>query len=297
MWSNVVALDESKPHTLPSGVTFFRVNESLVGRGNIQADKFILAIQVFNPDSLEAVNARLSDDRRVVIVTIPDPDKFVHENRQSVAHQLSLAVTGGAVSEDRVRQNYLSSLSKGYSQADEHYADTEIDIDIPMKKVFCILPPGIKGSNAYFNDGELDFFVLTFQTRKMLTTFVLDFSDVSDKSQLQPYPYVLTNLFDLEDLKFQGLTVLKQNDDKGGELVTDIANVCGGETAEEYSMRIINKVSCMSSKGLFVCFQVIIDGTTRQNDIRPNGAAGRRAKKFNAFDNMSPTGNKSLRNP
>ncbi len=79
--------------------------------------------------------------------------------------------------------------------------------------------------------------------------------------------------------------------------MTDIGNVRGGEMAEDYSMRIINKVSCMSSKGLFVCFQVIIDGTTRQHDICPNGAAGRRAKKFNAFDNMSPTGNKSLRNP
>jgi hypothetical protein len=39
----------------------------------------------------------------------------------------------------------------------------------------------------------------------MLTTFVLDFSNVSDKSQLQSYPYVLGDLFDLEDLVFQGL--------------------------------------------------------------------------------------------
>ena len=56
-WSNVVALDEAKPHALPSGMTFFTVNKSLVGKGNIQADKYILAIQVFNPDSLETVTA------------------------------------------------------------------------------------------------------------------------------------------------------------------------------------------------------------------------------------------------
>jgi hypothetical protein len=41
--SNVVALDEAKPHTLPSGTTFFRVNESLVGKENLQVDKYILS--------------------------------------------------------------------------------------------------------------------------------------------------------------------------------------------------------------------------------------------------------------
>jgi hypothetical protein len=66
-WSNVVALDEAKPHTLPSGMTFFRVNESLVGKGNLQVDKYILAIQVFNPDSLATVTAHLSNDKRVVM--------------------------------------------------------------------------------------------------------------------------------------------------------------------------------------------------------------------------------------
>jgi hypothetical protein len=95
-WSNVVVLDEAKPHTLPSGMTFFRVNESLVGKGNLQVDKYMLAIQVFNPDSLATVTARLSNDKRVVIVTMPDPDKFIHKNRTNVAHQLAMAVTGDA---------------------------------------------------------------------------------------------------------------------------------------------------------------------------------------------------------
>ncbi len=162
-WSNVVALDEAKPHTLPSGTTFFRVNESLVGNGNLQVDKFILAIQVFNPDLLATVTSRLSDDKRVVIVTMPNPDKFIHENRTNVAHQLAMAVTGnarGVSLEECVKQNYLSFLTIGSSQADEHQADAGIDIDIPMKKVFYILPPGIEGLNAYFNDGELDFYCL-----------------------------------------------------------------------------------------------------------------------------------------
>ncbi len=162
-WSNVIALDEAKPHTSPSGMTFFRVNKSLVGKGNLQVDKYILAIQVFNPDSLTTVTACLSDDKRVVIVTMPDPDKFIHKNRTNVVHQLAMAVTcnaRGASLEQCVRQNYLSSQTTGSSQADEHQADADIGVDIPMKKVSCILPPGIEGSNAYFNDGELDFYCL-----------------------------------------------------------------------------------------------------------------------------------------
>jgi hypothetical protein len=71
-WSNVVGLNENKPHALPYGMTFFRGNKSLVGKGNLQVDKYILAIRVFNPDSLATVTARLSDDKRVVIVTMPD---------------------------------------------------------------------------------------------------------------------------------------------------------------------------------------------------------------------------------
>jgi hypothetical protein len=94
---------------------------------------------------------------------MPNPDKVIQKKRTNVAHQLAMAVTGnarGASLKERVRQNYLSFLNSGSSQADEHQADADIDINIPMKKVFCILPPGIKGLNAYFNDGELDVYCL-----------------------------------------------------------------------------------------------------------------------------------------
>jgi hypothetical protein len=51
-WSNIVSLDESKPHLLPPGMTFFRVIESHVGKRNVLVDKYVLCIQVYNPDSL-----------------------------------------------------------------------------------------------------------------------------------------------------------------------------------------------------------------------------------------------------
>jgi hypothetical protein len=117
---------------------------------------------------------------------------------------------------------------------------------------------------------------------------------VSDKSQLQSYPYVLGDLFDLKDLAFQGLPITVQSTDEGEELVTNAADqLQDGESAESFCMRIINKVSSMASKGLFVCFQVIIDSTMKQHDIHTNGWTVRRNKKFTAFDNMQLTGNKS----
>jgi hypothetical protein len=128
----------------------------------------------------------------------------------------------------------------------------------------------------------------------MLTTFVLDFSNVSDKSQLQSDPYVLGDLFDLKDLAFQGLSVTVPPTDEGEELATNVMDqLQDGESAESFCMRIINKVSSMASKGLFVCFQVIINGTMKQHDIRTNGSTARRNKKFTAFDNMQLTSNKS----
>jgi hypothetical protein len=114
---------------------------------------------------------------------------------------------------------------------------------------------------------------------------------VSDKSQLQSYSYVLGDLFDLEDLAFQGLSI--QSTDEGEGLVMNIVDqLQDGESAESFCMRIINKVSSMAPKGLFVCFQVIIDGTIKQHDIRTNGPTARRNKKFTAFDNMQLTGDK-----
>ncbi len=90
-WSNIISLDENKPHLLPSGVTFFRVNKSHVGKWNVLVDKYILCIQVYNPDSLTTITARLSDDKKVIIVTMLDPDKFVHKQRNELALRLAAA--------------------------------------------------------------------------------------------------------------------------------------------------------------------------------------------------------------
>jgi hypothetical protein len=60
--SNVVVLDDVKPHTLPLGMSFFRVNNSVVDGKNIRVNKFILAVQCFSPDALDIMPAHLSAD-------------------------------------------------------------------------------------------------------------------------------------------------------------------------------------------------------------------------------------------
>jgi hypothetical protein len=75
--SNVVALDDMKPHTLPLGMSFFRVNDSIVEGKNLRVDKFVLGVQVFSPGAPDITSARLSDDKLVVILTVAGPDKFV----------------------------------------------------------------------------------------------------------------------------------------------------------------------------------------------------------------------------
>jgi hypothetical protein len=96
-WSNIVSLDENKPHLLPSGMTFFRVNESHVGKWNVLVNKFVLFIQVYNPDSLTMITACLSDNNKVIIVAMPGPDKFVHEQHNELALRLAAAVADGCI--------------------------------------------------------------------------------------------------------------------------------------------------------------------------------------------------------
>ena len=44
-------------------------------------------------------------------------------------------------------------LNDAVRMLEANYASAD-DIDLAMKKVYCLLPPGIVGSNAYFNDGD-----------------------------------------------------------------------------------------------------------------------------------------------
>jgi hypothetical protein len=130
---NVVALDDAKPHTLPLGMSFFRVNNSVVDGKNIQVDKFVLAVQYFSPDTLDIMSAHLSADQLVVILTVAAPDKFVQDAHQDIAYQIATSIHPYHQLKKPVSINYVASMTGAYSKADEHLSIEDSNIDAAMK--------------------------------------------------------------------------------------------------------------------------------------------------------------------
>ena len=108
-FSNIVALDDKKPQDLPLGLTFFKVNGSLVDKKNIRVDKYVLSVQCFSPDALDITSAHLSNDRHAVILTVAAPDKFVQDARLDIAHQIATCLDPNRALEKEVELNYFAS--------------------------------------------------------------------------------------------------------------------------------------------------------------------------------------------
>ncbi len=109
-----------------------------------------MAVQCFNPDALDITSAHLSADQLVVILTVAAPDKFVQDACQDIAYQIATSIHPDCQFEEPVSINYVASMTGAYSKADEHLSIEDSDINIAMNRIFCVLPPGVRGSNAYF---------------------------------------------------------------------------------------------------------------------------------------------------
>jgi hypothetical protein len=326
-FSNIVALDNKKPQDLPLGLTFFKVNGSLVDKKNIQVDKYVLAVQCFSPDALDITSARLSNDRHAVILTVAAPDKFVQDARLDIAHQIATCLDPNRALEKEVELNYVASMTAAYGKADKLLPVEDSDTDIAMKEILCILPPGVQGSNAYFNDGRIN---------------------LNDRRQLQAFPFIHTEQFDSTDLINAGLTLYhtlahgpeainssaqqasrapasvakdetshRNNaranliDESFGDTPLDGSNegdhasgtaafgatkdhwlkvevdIPEGLSPEDYCLDVLNNVSSQRSKGYFVCFQIPVEGTNASYDILTNGRAESKSAKDAAFAHMT----------
>ncbi len=154
--SNVVALDNVKPHTLPLGMSFFRVNDSIVEGENLRADTFVLSVQVFSPGALDITSDRLADDQLVVILTVAAPDKFVQDAQLEIAYQMAASIHPDHQIEEPVSVHYLVSMTAAYSKADEYQSVEDSDTNLAMKLIYCVVPPGVQGSHAYFNEERIN---------------------------------------------------------------------------------------------------------------------------------------------
>ena len=228
---------------MPPGFTFFRVQQSQVKASNMRVDKFVLLLQVSNPNALKRTSAHLSDDKRLVIISMANPDKFVHNHRKAIASQLaktlayasSLAATAAATTaavapETQIEENYISSMSASYSSAVEHLTVENSDINLAMRKLYCVLPPGVMGSNEYFNhDGELVVCCLHLLSRphQHAAHHLLDVIQ-NDDCQLQAYGVVVTDPVDLDEVSENGMSFEEFDDpkiDSDGRFLTIKANV------------------------------------------------------------------------
>ena len=77
-------------------------------------------------------------------------------------------------------------MTAAYGKANKLLAVEDCDTDATMKEIFCILPPGVQGSNAYFNNGRIN---------------------LNDRRQLQAFPFIHTKQFDSNDLLNAGLSL------------------------------------------------------------------------------------------
>ena len=84
-----------------------------------------------------------------------DPDQFGHNHCNDIARQLAKAITpDDEEPKIQVKENFVSHISTAYFKATERLRVEDIDIDLAMKKMYCVLPPDIRGSNEFFNDGD-----------------------------------------------------------------------------------------------------------------------------------------------
>ncbi len=133
--------------------------------------------------------------------------------------------------------NYVASMTGDYSKADKHLSIEDSNIDIAMKQIFCVLPPGVWGSNAYFNKGRIN---------------------VNDHLQLQAFPFIHAKQFNSIDLLRAGLglhSFIPQSNPSNRDTVDDAATTATtkpdlwakvdtdiqGQETKDYCLEVLNR--------------------------------------------------------
>jgi hypothetical protein len=101
--------------------------------------------------------------------------------------------------------NYVASMTGVYSKANEHLSVEDSNINIAMKQIYCVLPSGGGGSNAYFNEGTIN---------------------KKDHLQFHVFPFIHAKQFDSIDLLRAGLglhSFYPQRDPSNRDPVDDTA--------------------------------------------------------------------------
>ena len=122
---------------------------------------------------------------------------------------------------------------------------------------------------------------------------------MNDKFQLQAYPFVVTDPVDLDELGMHGLDLMEFADKEpraDGKILTIKSNQLTDmnkvkESASTYVLDQFDSMYGDRDKGLFVCFQVVIEGTAKQHDIRQNRTRATKTAREKAFAARHRIGN------
>jgi hypothetical protein len=118
-----------------------------------QCNKFVLGIQVTNPNAIKTTLACLTDDCCGIVVKIAARDKFFHEQLIGIGGMLG-SVMGN---KEQVTTNFISSLTAAHTNAVARYEDEGGETDLALKEILYILPAGTCRTNEYFNGGMSSF--------------------------------------------------------------------------------------------------------------------------------------------
>ncbi len=164
-------------------------------------------------------------------------------------------------------------MSSLYSNAVEHLTVEKSNINLAMKKLYYVLPPGLLGSNEYFNhDGESSVFCLHLSRPRQHAhhLFILDTIPnpiKNDSCQLQAYGVVVTDPVDLDEVGLNGMEFEEFAEGIVDEkFLTIKANVLRNrkdvmESPSNYCLGRFDDMYGDRDKGLFIAFQVAIEGT------------------------------------
>jgi hypothetical protein len=88
-FANVYALDPDNQAIHPPSVHAFYVNGCEVKDANTKIDKLVVMMQVANPDDIEYVTGKLSNDKKLILIQALDISPWIVDNQEVIATSLA----------------------------------------------------------------------------------------------------------------------------------------------------------------------------------------------------------------
>jgi hypothetical protein len=310
-FANVYALDPDNQATHPPSVHAFYVNGCEVKDANTKIDKLVVMMQVANPDNIEYVTGKLSNNKKSILIQAPDISPWIVDNQEVIATSLAKKLNPTEADEVRGEASALiSSIAACHSGTPSCLPAQDSNMDIAMKMTTLLLPPHLTGSNHLFNHGRwkcqrsgvnhnfpfLCCYVHHLSIFQSLATFhslFLGWCHTSDAFQLQPYIFVELQIFDKDTLDnmFEDTYLNWEMLGDREDLTITSKTKDGGDTMSLF-FQAATRTAAEQSKALFLCFQIAINDTAVQLSVKKNELKHNKSAKKAAFAFASMTSKK-----